>query len=145
MSWAGARTQIKTALEALAITSPTALSVKRCYEFPPATIQDYPAFIIYPPSLDVQVGPSSRVRTYRPKLRMIVSDQDMSQSAAIADAFREVLVTAFDDKVDLTGTVTLCWIERCDELAGFEIPVGKMWIGFDSFLHLEIKETVNFS
>lgn len=150
MSWAGAKVAIIDALDGLSITSPSA-KIQRVYPNPPGTIQDKPSFIIYPPTLDITLGSQLRQRVYRPKLRLIVSDQDLGQAAAIADAFREVLVTAFDNKTHLvtsdepTGHATQCWIDRCDELTAFEIPAGKLWIGFDSYLHLEVKEPVEFT
>jgi len=132
------------ALDGLSITSPTNLAVKRVYENPPGTIQDWPAFIIYPPSMDATVGPGSRWRDYRVRLLMIISDQDMSQAAAIADAFREVLIPAFDAKVSLSGNATQCYIVGCETVGYFGIG-EKVLIGFNSSLRVEVKETVAFS
>lgn len=143
MTWAGARTAIVDVLDGLAITSPS-LSIKRVYEFPPATVQDWPAFILYPPSGSNQHGPSSRFRNYRQRLRLIVSDQDMSQAAAIADAFREVLLSAFDSNVGLSGHATQALIQDWDEVGTFPIA-EKVFIGFDTFLSVEVKQTVAFA
>lgn len=129
--------------EGAADASTSKRAVKRVYENPPGSVQDFPSFIMYAPSLKNTLGPGLRVRNYRPKLRLVVSDQDLASASAAADSFREILVTAFDSSIGLSGAATQCWVEDVDEIAAFEIG-GKWFIGFDSYLNLEIKETVNF-
>lgn len=148
MTWAGAKAAIVDVLDGLAITSPVNLTIKRVYDVPPGTVQDWPAFIIDLPEVDNTVMPGMRWRNYRVPLLMIASDQDMTQAAGIVDAFREVLIPAFDAAVSLSGHATMCWVERIDRAGGFFIPptsTGKLFQGFQAYLHLEIKETVAFS
>lgn len=147
MSWAGAKAAIVTALEGLSITSPQ-MSIKRVYANPPGTVQDWPSFIISPPGMHNTLGGSFRQRTYRVPILMVASDQDMAQAAAICDAFREVFVTAFDSNVGLSGHATQCYAEDIDPAGGYFIPPiagGKLFQGFQAYLHLEVKETVAFS
>lgn len=143
MAWAGAKATMVTTLEGLSITSPTNLQIQRVYPNPPGTVQDWPAFIIYPPSLDVVLGMDLRERNYRVRLRLIISDHDMAQAANIADSFREALVPVWDDRVSLSGNAVQCWIERVEEVGFFSIG-DKAFIGFDSFLFVEIKEGIEF-
>ncbi len=107
MAYADARSRIKTVLAALAITSPTALSVTTVYEDPPATITDRPpVFILYGSAgqYDYTLGGvaiAEEVETER--CRLIMGDEQVKRAAEIARAFRAALLTAFKTESGLGG------------------------------------------
>ena len=140
MSWSGIRADLKTTLEAISITSPSAKTIKKVYETPPATIQDVPCFIIYPPRAEVTWGEGAARRMYTVRCRLLLSDADLAVAADLVDAFREATV----DKIGTTnlkigtaapfGVVVRLVIEE----AGAIDLGGKKYAGLDCLLTLNI-------
>jgi hypothetical protein len=92
--WTDARARIAEHLLAVAITSPSAMQIKKVYTSPPGTVQDTPCFIIYPPAVPRNERPSGQLRkqTYVVRMRLLVKDADLAQSAELVDAFRSAVL-----------------------------------------------------
>lgn len=128
MSWATAKARIKTVLEGVA-------TIKRVYENPPNTLQDWPCFVIYPPAIENVQRHSGgwRITTYRARLRCITSDQDWDQAAARLDTIREATIDAFDLDTRLDANVTIIRGPTVEEAV--QIPYGeRTFLGFDVML-----------
>lgn len=119
--------------------------IRRVYLNPPPTIQDWPCAIIYPPSLpEIRRGSGLREKDYRCKLRLIMTDEDADVASELVDTFREIVVDAFDVDVTLGGRVTQAYIESIEEMDTFNYG-NKPFIGMESFLRMEMKESFAFA
>jgi hypothetical protein len=143
-SWRDSRDRIAALLATVAITEPAENSIQRVYETPPATVQDVPCFIIYPPALTVERGSSLRIKSYTVRLRLLVMDADADRAADFADAFREATIDVFDADVTLDHKCAQIIGPRIEEAASFAYG-GREFIGMDCFLTVQIKEPKAFS
>lgn len=144
MAWADAKARIAVDLAAVAITSPITQTIKKVYTDPPGTIGDTPCFIIYPPALTVSRTSSSlRTKVYTVRLRLLVSDADLSRASALVDAYREAVVDAFDAEVALNFTATIIEGPNIEEAASFTYG-AKAYTGMDCMLTVRLLEAANF-
>jgi hypothetical protein len=144
MSWREhVRPALVTILDAVAITEPAALEIKRVYATPPMNIEDLPCFIIYPPARSTARGPATKVKMFTVRCRCLVSDEGLAMAADIIDAFAEAVDLAFDLKLKPGGaadpTMFINGFE-CTEAAAFQYPAGvggRSFTGFDLILSLK--------
>jgi hypothetical protein len=144
MAWRDARTRIKALLETVAIITPIEQTIARVYATPPATIQDTPSFVIYPPALVVERASSLRIKHYTVRLRLFVLDADISQAADLVDAYREAVIDVFDTDVRLNGTCTLIVGPAVEEAASVEYGSTRYTV-IDCLLTVEIQDPTNFT
>jgi len=138
MTWAAARGALATALAAVSITSPISQTVKRVYESPPGTVQDVPCFIIYPPEVRIDRSYGQRDKTYTVRCRLLVSDQDLDQAAALVDAFRESAIDKMDDNTELGGNAETAFLDRVTEAQAYSY--GRMYTGLDCFVTIRLHD-----
>ena len=139
------RERIAAILGAISITSPVAASILRVYEMPPETVEDVPCFILFPPALKVERGSSGRrVKTYTLEMLCLVSDEAISDAAAIVDAFREAVVDAFDSDLTLNTTATLIEGPSVERGLAWKYA-GRDFIGINCVLTVVLKEARAFS
>lgn len=147
MAWSDVRTRLATDLATVAITSPVAETVKRVYTFPPRIVQDYPAFIIYPPTVRVERGPSGRrIKHVVVRIRFVFADEDLDTAAEYLDAYREAVIDMFDTEIalGLTGGVQHIVGPDVQEVAGFKFG-DRDFIGQDFLLSMQIKDNVTYA
>jgi hypothetical protein len=119
--------------------------MKRVYATPPATVEDIPCFIILPPALKVERGASGlRIKTYTVRMRLLVTDEALDRAADLVDAFREVMIDAFDSDITLNATVTQIVGPNVEEARGW-LYAGHEFTGMDCLLTVQIQEARNFS
>ena len=144
MTWRLARTRIAAILAAIEITDPTDANILRVYETPPATVEDAPCFIIYPPALKTErAGGGLRIKTYTVRMRCLVADEAVDRAADLVDAFREAVVDAFDVDLTLAGTVTHIVGPDVEEARGWLF--GREFVGMDFLLTVTVKEPRAFA
>lgn len=143
MAWADAKARIAVDLAAVAITSPVAQTIKRVYADPPESIQDLPCFIIYPPALTVSRGSALRTKVYTVRLRLLVSDEDLSRASALVDAYREAIVDAFDVETALNLTAETIDGPSFEEAASFTYG-QRQFTGMDCMLTVILVDGVSF-
>ncbi len=144
MSWPDAKTALAADLATVEITSPFAQTIAKVHEDPPGSIVDLPCIVIYPPALNVRRQNSIRYKDYRVRLRLLVSDVDLSRAAALIDSYREALVDVFDAELTLGGNATNIEGPEIEEGSAFTIG-GKTFTGFDAFLTVHLREGKSFS
>lgn len=138
------RGALATLLGTLAITDPSAVTIKRAYEFPPDTIEDLPAAVIFPPSGDAEYHIALREKTYRVPVRILVSDADVDKAAEFVDAWREALIDLVDQNVSVTGTATKAWVSDWSRASSFDYA-GRPYVGLDVTIDAELKQARNFA
>ena len=145
MAWSDIRARLAVVLDAIAVTSPSAESIKRVYLTSPATVEDLPCFIIYPPAVEVERRPGGwRVNKYGPlRLRCLVRDADVAVAVDFLDAFREATIAAFDAEIRLENEATLVQSQRIDEAKAFKYG-GRDYVGFDCILGVRLDEQVTY-
>jgi len=145
MGWRVARSRIAAILEAVYITDPMILAIKRVYVNPPATVEDAPCFILLPPALKVERGAGGfRIKTYTLRMRCLVSDEAVDRAADLIDAFREAVVDAFDGDVTLNHTASMIVGPNIEEPRGWDYA-GRAFVGMDCLLSVHIKEARSFT
>ena len=145
MAWSDALARVKTVLEAVEITSPVEKKIKRVYDFPPSTVQDTPAFVLFPPACTVERLPGlHREKVYTLRMRLLVHDTDVERGAAIVDAYREAVLDAFDSELTLNGEATAIEGPSIEEPGVFDYA-GRDYLGMDCILTVEIHDQRTFS
>ncbi len=143
MAWADAKARIVAVLETLEITEPES-EIKRVYPNPPGTIGDVPCVIVYPPARAVDRANSVRTKHYTVRLRLLVTDADLSQASALVDAYGEAIIDLFDVNLTLTHTATAIEGPTVEEASSFTYG-AKAYTGFDALLTVHIEEGKAFS
>jgi len=141
MAWADAKARIVAVLETLEITDS---EINRVYPNPPGTIGDVPCVIVYPPAVTVDRANSVRTKHYTVRLRLLLTDADLAQAAALVDAYREALIDLFDDELTLSTTATAIEGPTVEEASSFTYG-AKAYTGFDALLTVHIEEGKAFS
>ena len=145
MTWPAARTQLVSALAAVNITTPITETIRKVHEFPPATIQDWPCFIIYPPRREIDRGLSNRrVTILTVRCRLLVSDQDLDQAAEIVEAYIEATVDALDTQIRLGESISSSQDQVIEEAASFTYG-DKTYTGFDMLMSINLTEARTLS
>lgn len=113
-------------------------ALKRVYETPPNGLQDLPCFILYPAGQRPERRPSGwRVDHYALTVRLAAHDTDWDRAAAIMEAYRELVVSAFDSDVQADGHATL--VNGPEVSQGVQFPYGdKMYLGMDFVFDIRI-------
>jgi len=144
MAWADAKARIVEVLETLEITEPEAQTIKRVYPNPPGTIGDVPCVIVYPPALTVVRQSSSlRKKVYTIRMLLLVKDADLSQAAALVDAYREAMIDLFDTDLTLNYTASIIDGPNIDAAADF-IVGDRHYTGMDCILGITLMEAANY-
>jgi len=144
MAWADAKARIVAVLETLAITEPEAQTIKRVYPNPPGSVTGVPCIVVYPPALEVSRANSVRAKRYTVRLRLLLTDADLSQAAALVDAYREAIIDLFDAELTLSTTATAIEGPTVEEASSFTYG-AKAYTGFDALLTVHIEEGKAFS
>lgn len=111
LSIGAALDQIIAIQKSLAITTPTALTVKKAFRTVPrqeGNLPDLPAFINVVGQGRETRGPTGqRTHTYDVHMQLFIGNADTDVGADIALAFHDQVLAAFDGHVTLSGTCTL--------------------------------------
>lgn len=110
MAYQDARDHIKTVLAGLSITSPADMKIVRVYEEPPATVEDWPCFIMYGPAGSFQYSVGGAAIDEGPeteKVRLVLHDEKPQFAAELVRAFRAALIAAFKTEATLGGHAEL--------------------------------------
>ncbi|MBF8255135.1 MAG: hypothetical protein HW375_42 [Anaerolineales bacterium] len=133
-----ARTAIKTALATVAITSPIVQSIKKVYEYPPATLQDRPCFVMWGSEMDAEwmMGGLVDERVHTEHFQLFLQDSDIDQGFKLVMAYRAALLTALKTQGGLGGHAT---VERLRGGRPAELTYDAKYIGAEFFLTFHIK------
>jgi len=136
MAW---KPDIRDALAArllgVAITLPSTQSIAKVYATPPATIQDVPCFIIYPPRREVNRSAGTRQVLYTVRCRCLVLDADLDVAADLADSFSEATIVRMEGDFKLAEAPVVG--QTCEEPAAFRYG-NTQYAGFDLLLRLNV-------
>ena len=133
MAYGDCRTAIANVLAAVTAVNPNggaALTVKKVFENPPATIHatDTPCYVLHGPgpgSMEYMAGAAAVEEAESEMVRLYVHDAEYDQAANIVRNFRAGLLTAFKavaaGRMEVSGTshgaiVKIDW----DAMAGYE-------------------------
>jgi hypothetical protein len=134
--------------DGLAITDPIAEDVKKAYKYVPranVTLTDVPAFTNEWTLTSLDRFVSFRIQNYTVHMQLFVEDADIDRAADIASSFHKELIDALDADIALNNTVTQHSLRGGNPtLVGLE-RAGKIYIGLDLFLDLEMKEGATFT
>lgn len=140
MSYADARAELKSVLEAVA-------SVQTAYEHPPVTLaaDDLPACLIQPPDMDPpkRIG-GIRTKNYSVPVLVLVHDTDAQDAAATMDTVREDITDAFDAAVALNGKASHLTGPGISGTGGATFA-GLDLVGFTATFGIEIQDARSFS
>ena len=132
----------------LSITSPSTENVKKAYKYVPRAnviLTDVPAFTNEWTLASLERFVSFRIQNYTVHMQLFVEDADIDRAADIASSFHKELIDALDADIALSNTVTQHSLRGGNPtLVGLE-RAGRMYIGLDLFLDLEMKEGATFS
>ena len=138
MAWADARGQLAQVLGEVTITDPP-LGIAAVYEWPPAKISATPAFVIYPPAVEVERdSAASRRKIYTCRCTLFYWEEDVTQVTKVLDGFREEVIDRFDRETDLSRTVALLTGPDCEEQDLLDYagqPLGVLDCLFELRLH----------
>src|SRR3990172_2040237 len=98
MAYSDARSRIATVLATVSITSPVTLAIAKVYTDPPATIQDWPCFVMYGAEgeYDYTAGGAAIAEELETEfVQLFIRDDDADQAAAIVRAFQVATRNAF--------------------------------------------------
>ena len=123
-------------LAGITVTLPNAQAIKKVYATPPATIQDLPCFIVYPPRREVNRGPAGRQVLYTVRCRCLVTDADLSVGADLVDAFSEATIARIEGDIKLAEAPVVGHV--CEEGSGFKYG-STNYVGFDLVLTLNVR------
>lgn len=135
--------------EALTITDPVNLTVKKAYKFvPPASVQvpDLPCCFNSVSLVSIEGNASMRTRRFQvlmqcPVARMTVED-DISMD--IATALFEQAVDDFGHDIALQSMVTLVTMRGAEPTVG-RMEWGQAYIGWQAYLDLQITDAFPWS
>lgn len=140
MGWKEIRDDLVDTLETVAITTPSAMTIKRVYPTPPGTVQDLPAIIVFSPSRHIERSFGGTQRMYAVRCRLLLTDSDKDVGADIVDAFSEALITAFNTNNKIGATPPYGVIVQQDIAEpGTLTAGGKTYSGFDCTFTLNIR------
>ena len=139
MSYDSARTALSTALAAVAIADPAALTITKVYADPPASPQDFPCFVLYGSrgTEEHNFGGTTARETHTERVRFLVEDEDLERSAAIVRAFRMATLAALRVQGGLGGAATVQSV-TWEEPAGFNYA-GSHRTGQDYLITFHVK------
>lgn len=147
MAWSDARARIAANLATVAITTPAPATIKRVYEFPPLNLEDFPCFVIFPPSVELERGPNlRRMKVYTSRLRLFVKDENLATAVEHLEAWRESMFDMWDSDVALGNVGGVVNIEGPSALepgAGFYND--QQYTVQDYMLTVRIRESISFS
>jgi len=105
MAYEDARTQIKTVLATVKITSPERIAIKKVYEDPAGTVEDHPCFILYGSTGEAEwtLHGAATGETHIERCRLLVYDSDLDRAARLVRAFRAATIAAFKTESGLGG------------------------------------------
>jgi len=134
--------------DGLAITDPITADVKKAYKYVPRAnviLTDVPAFTNAWTLTSLERFIGYRIQNYTVHMQLFVEDANIDQAADIASSFHKELIDALDADIALNNTVTQHSLRGGNPtLVGLE-RAGKIYIGLDLFLDLEMKEGAVFS
>lgn len=133
------RNALATVLGAIAITLPSAHSIKRVYETPPKQANDTPCFIIYPPGRQVNRSAGTRQTLYTVRCRCLVLEADFHVAADIADSFAVATIAAVESDLKLS---TAPVVGQLCEPAEFAPYGNNNYMQFDLILTLNVFEAM---
>lgn len=139
-----ALTRIAAIQAALSISSPVALTVKQAHQDPPGTVQDEPCFINTVELTETRYGPGSQRRIYTVKMQFLCRDERAADASAIARAFQEAMIAAFNADIRLNGTCSVATLGGVGPVTGLEYA-GTPYIGFEQPLVVTMHEAVAFA
>jgi hypothetical protein len=122
------RADIKTALEAVAITAPIAQSIKKVYADPPGKLQDVPCFMMMGSSGQAMwmAGEGSTEEEHTEQVVLVVRDADIDRAWELVRAYRVAMVAAFQSHQGLGGHGVISEFT-------WERPGAFEWGGIDQF------------
>ena len=145
MTWLAARQHLATQLATVAITSPSAETIRRVYEFPPNTISDTPCLVLNQPFGRVERGPNNRrLKYYTVRLRLLVHDESLPTAVELVDAWREAVCDFLDEQITLAGNVQYMETYEVLEAASFQYN-DKQYTGAEFLLPMRIKDNRVFA
>lgn len=115
MAIADIRSAVVTVLRSVTISSPTSMQLKRVYEMPPETLQEFPCAVLYPAGAQRERDGTRRT-AWTLRWHVVAIDQRTFSAAQILEAFAEAILDAFDNAVTLHQAA---WI-----ISGPTIEVG---------------------
>ena len=142
-AWEDVEAEIVKVLEGVSITEPQS-EIKRVYPDPPGSLTDLPCFVIYPSAKKSVRGSCLDALTLTVRLRLFVSDADLSQAAHIANAFGFAVITAFNKAITLAGTAEIIDGPNVEEAASFVFG-GKQYTGADCLLTVTLIAAADYS
>lgn len=141
--WEDIEAELVRVLGGVSITEPQS-EIKRVYTTPPGSLTDLPCFVIYPPAKKQVRGSCIDKLTLTVRMRLFVSDADLSQAARIVNVFGFAVVSAFNKAVTLAGKAEIIDGPEVEEAASF-IFAGKQYTGTDCLLTLTLIEAADYS
>lgn len=125
MSYATIKAEIKTVLEGIA-------GIKRVYDNPPNSLQDWPSFIFYPAGQrpERRMG-GWRVDHYLILARLVAHDADWDHAANTMETIRPLVIEAFEGTITHAGGESIL-LNGPEAGAGIEFQRGdRMFLGMD--------------
>ena len=136
--------------EAVSITDPITITVKKAYKLVPPQSQelpDLPAFINIVNYVGQSASGGMRTLRYRVIMQCVVAKMTVEddRSADIAVALWEKTLDDFSHDLSLNGTVTLALFEENGPGIPGVLDRGDHYIGFEAVLNIRITEAFTFA
>lgn len=145
IAWLTARAEIATILTGVAISSPVAATIKRVYETPHKHVTDLPCVVVVGTAKPLIIRSSGlREREYVARLRLVIDDADLEQTADMIDAFEEAIIDAFDANLTLNGKVSNLNGPAWEEPETFDVGGQTRW-GADALVSFRMFDDPGFA